>query len=134
MTTFQGGCLCGAIRFAAEGLPVTTIYCHCHSCRRQTGAPVAGFATYQRQRFTWTEGSTGAYRSSPKVIRRFCGHCGTPISYESSDRPDEIDIAISTFDTPDQLPPPGHHSFFAERIAWFDTRDELPRHLGDGTS
>ena len=130
MTTFQGGCLCGAVRFEAAGLPITTNYCHCHSCRRQTGAPVAGFATYACDRFTWLTAEPATYRSSPEVIRRFCGRCGTPLTYEASDRPAEIDIAIGTFDAPDQLPPPSHHGFFGERIAWFDTRDELPRHGG----
>ena len=53
----EGGCLCGAVRFTAEGAPKWTSYCHCQSCRRHTGAPVAAYAGFEtaKVRFT-TEG------------------------------------------------------------------------------
>jgi len=38
---FEGGCLCGAVRFVATGKPNGTYWCHCHSCRKHTGAPAA---------------------------------------------------------------------------------------------
>mgnify|MGYP001819637339 CR=1 FL=1 len=38
-------------------------------------------------------------------------------------------IHISTFDDPERLPP-SCHSFYAEKIAWFDIADTLPRYKG----
>ena len=40
-----------------------------------------------------------------------------------------IEFHISTFDNPDVLVPTSH-SFAAERIAWFDIADNLPRYEG----
>ncbi|MBV8770962.1 MAG: sterol desaturase family protein [Deltaproteobacteria bacterium] len=35
---FEGGCLCGAVRFIASGKPKGIYWCHCHSCRKNTSA------------------------------------------------------------------------------------------------
>ena len=43
----QGRCLCGALRFTAEGPPKWTSYCHCQCCRRHTGAPVSAYAGFE---------------------------------------------------------------------------------------
>jgi hypothetical protein len=42
----EGGCLCGAVRLIATGQPKRIYWCHCQSCRRHTGAPVAVFAVF----------------------------------------------------------------------------------------
>jgi hypothetical protein len=42
-----GGCLCGAIRYAAEGDPVYSGFCYCADCRKASGSgcmPFMGFA------------------------------------------------------------------------------------------
>ena len=36
----SGGCMCGAVRYEAIGIPVNVAYCHCIDCRGFTGAPV----------------------------------------------------------------------------------------------
>jgi hypothetical protein len=40
---FEGGCLCGAVRFVATGQPKGVAWCHCESCRKHSGAPVSVF-------------------------------------------------------------------------------------------
>ena len=55
-----------------------------------------------------------------------CGICGTPLAFETAQRPGEIDLYLNAFDHPESLPPQ-EHSFFEEHIPWFDTRDDLPR-------
>lgn len=45
METFEGGCLCGAVRFAT-GQPKSVFWCHCQSCRKHSGAPVSVFVGF----------------------------------------------------------------------------------------
>jgi hypothetical protein len=123
----NGGCLCGAVRFEAAGPPLWVAHCHCHSCRRNTGAPVATFVGFRYSTFTFCTGNPGIYESSPGVRRRFCTICGTPLSYEADRYDDEIHIYISTLDRPDNYPAQ-NHVYYDERISWFDVHDSAPRY------
>ena len=76
-TEYEGGCLCGAVRFRAAGPASNATLCHCTSCRRAAGAPVVAWLTFAAPRFAFTRGDPVRYRSSPLVVRSFCGRCGT---------------------------------------------------------
>ena len=43
---FTGRCLCGRVRYLAAGAPLWVAHCHCESCRRATGAPLATYAGF----------------------------------------------------------------------------------------
>jgi len=65
---YEGGCLCGAVRFVATGEPKGVYWCHCQSCRKHTGAPVSVFVGYEPQAYKVTKARS---RSS---IPRLEGH------------------------------------------------------------
>jgi hypothetical protein len=131
MTRHEGGCLCGAIRFEALGTPRSVFHCHCFSCRRQTGAAMASFAAFQiSDTFRWTKDEPAAYASSPGVTRKFCARCGTPLSYQAEKYADEIHLNIGCFDRADDLVPAAHWHV-EEKLPWFETADDLPRHRGE---
>ena len=126
--TYVGGCLCGRLRFEVSGPPNRVTHCHCFMCRRQTGAAVATFAGFRTGgSFRGSKGKAAVYRASATVKRSFCRRCGTPLAYEADFYESEIYLAISAFDEPDRLPP-GSHVHVAQKIAWFDTADDLPRY------
>lgn len=112
-----GGCLCGAVRYRATGDAKWVAYCHCASCRRATGAPVTAFAGFERDRFAYLEGEPRRFRSSPGVVRSFCGDCGTPLTYEGERWPSEVHIHLGTLDRPELVVPEGH-AFEEERLPW----------------
>jgi hypothetical protein len=121
----SGRCLCGQLRFVAEGDPKWVVYCHCASCRRHTASPVACFVNYPLARVRFT-GRRTTYESSVGVTRSHCATCGTPIAYETARRPGEIDLYLNAFDEPERFEPQAH-VYFAEHLPWFDTRDDKPR-------
>ncbi|MEM7745372.1 MAG: GFA family protein [Pseudomonadota bacterium] len=127
-TTISGGCLCGAIRFQAHGRPEGAGYCHCASCRRHTGAPVAAFVVFVREQVDWTTGARGLFDSSPGVRRAFCRDCGSSLTWEARHRgTDLVEIHISALDDPDAFAP-NEHTHWREKIGWLQMADDLPRH------
>ena len=127
-----GGCLCGAVRYETTADSEWAWYCHCSSCRRHTGAPVAMFVGFPADEVQWPAGQRALYESSPGVFRGFCRDCGTPLTYEGVWKGKEMfEVHISTLDEPDRFPP-NKHCFHNERIAWFDVSDELRREDAEG--
>lgn len=125
-TVAGGGCMCGAVRFRAEGDTLFRGYCHCADCRRASGAPVMAFVAYRTGDVEWT-GEARVYRSSPGVSRTFCEECGTSLTYEDERLHGEVYIAVGAFDEPEKFAPEVH-GYFSRRLSWLDIRDELPRH------
>ena len=125
MTASPGRCLCGAIRFEAEGPAKWTGYCHCHSCRKTTGAPVSAFAGFERSAVRWLGPEPQKYISSPGVSRGFCPTCGSVLTYEGDRWPTEIHFHIGAFDDPEAFPPTGHANL-GERLSWLHITDPPP--------
>lgn len=129
MTERTGGCMCGAVRFRTDGEPARVIHCHCEDCRRHTGAPMATLPVFPARQVTFSGSDRAIYRSSATVGRAFCPKCGSSLTFETELQEYGVlcAIHISAFDDPESLPPT-HHSFYAERLCWFDIADDLPRH------
>lgn len=128
----EGGCLCGAIRYRLTGQPVSSIICHCHTCRRASGAPSVAWVTFERSRFEFLSGRPGVYRSSPGVTRSFCATCGSGLSYENANSAGTIDITTITLDEPKRFPP-GQEDWLDHRIPWQPVDPRL-RHSPRGGS
>ena len=74
-----GKCLCGAVKFSAEGVTTNFSACHCGMCRRWSGAP---FMAVRTKSVTFEgEEHIGRYVSSDWAERGFCKTCGTTLFY-----------------------------------------------------
>ena len=124
---FEGGCLCGAVRYRIDAPPLWIGYCHCKTCRHSTGAPVTMFVGAAAGSVKFANDKRTVFVSSPGVERGFCPTCGTPLTYESERFPGEVHFHISTFDDPQALQP-AFHVFHEERLNWLEIDDDLPRH------
>jgi len=126
-----GSCMCGQVRYETTGDPFAINHCHCESCRKHNGAPVATLAGFKIDQVQFSGSDRKTYESSPGAFRAFCENCGTPLTWEGDgdDLGQIVEIHISTFDDPEALVPTSH-AFEPERISWFDIADELPRYEG----
>ena len=122
--------MCGTIRYRATGAPDGGGFCHCHSCRHHTGAPLVAFVVFAADQVEWLLGDRARYESSPGVFRAFCRDCGTSLSYEASYQGrDLIELHISTLDNPDAFPP-NEHTHYSEKLSWLHVSDDLPKFPG----
>ena len=75
-----GGCLCGAIRYTAIGLPQLAGLCFCSDCRKASGSGFIPFMGYDAISLSFS-GSPRQHRSlsarGTEAVRNFCGECGS---------------------------------------------------------
>lgn len=124
---YEGGCLCGAVRYRLRGAPSDAGYCHCRLCQRSAGAPTLVFASVDKSDLEMLSGSPRRYRSTSFGTRSFCPQCGTQLFMELDSEPGTVDFTVASLDDP-AAAPPGFHIWDASRISWFETADRLPRH------
>ena len=127
MGAYEGGCLCGAIRYRAAGPATNRCYCHCRSCRGAAGAPYVAWATVPTAGFALTRGTLTTYRSSEPVTRGFCPRCGTALTYAHRKRPEELDLTVASLDEPGALAPECH-IWVSQRLPWVVLGDGLPQY------
>ena len=123
---YEGGCLCGAIRYRAVGTPVGTCHCHCDKCRRHSGAVMASAVGFTAENIMWLKDEPTLYQSSAACGRSFCPRCGSSIAHHWVDI-EMIWPFIGTLDHPESVTPE-FHMFVEEQIPWLQMDDDLPRH------
>ena len=130
-----GGCLCGAIRYEAQGPLRYLTHCYCSMCRRAHGAMFATFGAAKREQFRLLSGSgeLRTYRNPPNVQRSFCGTCGSTLFWERIDQPKYISIAVGTV-AGDPGSRPLAHIYVGSKAEWWEITDHLPQYEEEPTS
>ncbi len=123
---WTGGCLCGAIRYRASAAPNYASYCHCGMCRKVSGAPFTGFAEFPHGALAWTQGQLEVYHSSEGVLRRFCGTCGSSLTFEADGI---LLVALGSLDSPEQVDV-ACHTYTSSRLPAIELADGLPNFPG----
>ncbi len=127
VSALSGRCACGAVRYRCGPLLSPATWCHCESCRRASGTSPVGWLTVERASVEFAGDALRIHFSSPGVERRFCGICGTPLTYASERRPAEIDFTLGSLDEPDRVTPVDH-VWMADAPGWDQPTDGLPQH------
>lgn len=125
MPILDGGCFCKAIRYRISGVPLSSVICHCNSCRAACSAPSVAWLTVDRAQFQVLSGYPQLFQSSQDVIRRFCRNCGCQLLYENAASPNTIDVTTVSLDMPEAYPP-NLEVWLEQKLAW----QEPNRHLG----
>jgi hypothetical protein len=125
---WTGGCLCGEVRYQTDAEPLWVSHCHCGMCRKQTGALIGTYVSFPAGTVRWSGVAPTRYRSSKDAERSFCAKCGSTIGFH---RVHETSLAAGSLDDPGSLPVSRcrrAHVWNRERVAWFDCKDDWPRH------
>ncbi|TNE62055.1 MAG: GFA family protein [Alphaproteobacteria bacterium] len=97
-----GSCLCGAVRYEINLDGHRTGNCHCRDCQKNGGGPFMTFTTVPQGQLRWLSRPDGAARASNKAVRRFCSHCGTPMTWDGGEN-DNNNVSTGTLDDPSGL-------------------------------
>lgn len=126
MEKVRGSCLCGSVRYEAEGPLGPVGHCHCMTCRKAHSAAFATVARVSRAGFTWTDGERllSAYESSPGKDRFFCSGCGSQLVAAWRDE-DELILRVGCIDT-EEMVEPAAHVWTDDKAGWYDLDAQLP--------
>jgi hypothetical protein len=112
MSTRDGGCFCGAIRYRLVGEPLTLYACHCTDCQRQTGSSFSLSMVVFRTAIELLRGEPRRYEITTADGRlkngRFCGTCSSRVWVESVTFPDIALVEPGTLDDTTWIRPVAH--------------------------
>src|SRR5262249_12277169 len=125
-TMLTGGCFCGYVRYETHASPAKQTTCHCSVCRRTSGAPFVAWFTVPVRDYRLLAGQPARFASSSGGERSFCPQCGTPLTFQSRQYADEIDVTTCSLDDPERAPP-RDHTYTRSQLSWVQLADGLPR-------
>ena len=109
---YDGGCLCGAVRYRLAAEPLTLYACHCTDCQRQTGAAFGLSMVVARGALSLLQGEAQRFCVRMPDGRgkqgRFCGQCATRLWGEPEKYPEIFVLRPGTLDDTSWLAPVGH--------------------------
>ena len=125
---YEGGCLCGQVRFRIEGEPMMSGRCCCQACQKLSGAgnteniafaEAAFSVTGKAAQYNWTADSGGAVTTS------FCPNCGSPLFGKSTTMPGMQMVRVGALDDPSAYRPQ-MMVYAKRRHAWVQHEDAIP--------
>jgi hypothetical protein len=122
---YEGGCLCGNIRFTAAGPALKPHTCSCKLCQRHSGALTLLWAEFPSTSVQWTGpgGIPATWRSSEWSSRAFCPICGSTIG-AIDDKP-VVALAVGAFDANNRAElAPVSHSYIGKLPKWWQPHHE----------
>lgn len=124
----EGGCVCGAVRFEAQGEPQRVTICHCNWCQRRTGSAFGVEAVYAEDQVTVRGDTVSEFRHVSDESGRwldvaFCGRCGSNLGFTLQAVPGIRTLPAGAFDDPSWLSPERYafrHVYTRSRRDWSD--------------
>ena len=117
---YAGGCLCGALRYEAEGEPLHAGHCYCADCRKASGSgfiPFMGFAASAVRFIGSSRTSIVKSARGTDAVRNFCPVCSSLVFGGEIGKSDQFTLYAGSLDDPS-----GFHPtiaiFTRDRPAW----------------
>ena len=105
---YNGGCLCGALRYEASGEPLATGHCYCADCRKASGSGFIPFMGFPASAVHFS-GETRMFVSKSArgtdAVRNFCSVCGSLVFGGVIGESDSFTIYAGSLDDPTAFHP-----------------------------
>jgi hypothetical protein len=105
---YAGGCLCGALRYEAEGEPLYTGHCYCVDCQKASGSGFIPFMGFGRSAVRFT-GQTRAFvskaASGGDAVRNACPVCSSIVFGGDVATSETFNIYAGSLDDPARFRP-----------------------------
>jgi len=109
---YDGGCVCGAVRYRLTGEPLTLYACHCTECQRHSGSSFALSMPVRRSALEVVHGTPRQYdvvvARGVRRRGRYCEACGTRLWGEPVHLPTMYVVRPGTLDDTTWLDPVAH--------------------------
>ncbi|MFS8607616.1 MAG: GFA family protein [Gammaproteobacteria bacterium] len=124
----KGSCLCGGLRFEAEGEPLFQGFCQCLDCRKvgcghyaAIGMPEHAVTVIGEYRSYGKKGDSGMM-----IYRHFCPTCGGMVFDKGEAMPGVVIVNAAMLDDPEMFKPDS--VIYAKRaLSWDHIDPSLPR-------
>jgi len=115
---YQGGCLCGQVRYTVRARPLALNACHCNDCKVSTGSTHIEMLIVPSEAFSHT-GETHSFIKTAASGRQLdihrCARCGTRVFHHNTVNKALVFIPSPTLDDRDWAIPTSH--IWVERAA-----------------
>jgi hypothetical protein len=105
---FTGGCLCGALRYEADGEPSGTGHCYCADCQKASGSGFIPFMGFPAGAVRFS-GETRQFRSTSargtEAVRNSCPICASLVFGGEIGRSVSFTIYAGSLDDPSLFQP-----------------------------
>lgn len=103
----EGGCQCGAVRYAITGHPRKIYVCHCLECRGQSASAFGISVLVDQRDFQIKSGELRRWGrpidGKGQLYGFFCPACGSRIYHQSSNEPSILSVKGGSLDQPPDL-------------------------------
>ena len=105
---YTGGCLCGALRYEADGEPLFAGHCYCSDCRRASGSgfiPFMGFSSSAVRFSGETRKFVSKSARGSDAVRNSCPICSSLVFGGEIGKTDSFTIYAGSLDDPSLFRP-----------------------------
>ena len=103
----EGGCLCGAVRFAIDRPILGMAVCYCRACQHISGGGPNYVVLAPREALQLIKGEPRVHtilaESGNEIGRAFCADCGAPLWAETHDGTPFMPVRAGALDEPTDL-------------------------------
>lgn len=108
MTKLTGQCLCGAVKYEADGDIMMQGNCHCTDCRQSSGSTF-GTLLFMAEKDVKVTGEVKSFEhsvdSGNALVKEFCPTCGSQMFGKNKGRPGSLAIKVGTINEQDEVKP-----------------------------